>query len=444
MSSQELTSLTPIAEGILSMAKKGKADACAVRIGKTTSRKVVHRDGQWEELQGSTTMGATVRLFVDGRYAVHRTSDLRAESLAAFLTEAIGLTRQVMADEHRKLPEPRLYAPKHPADLDLADPEIAHLTLEKRKQAALAAFAACRQKAADKFISAAATFGDSHSLGCIAHSDGFLCSAEETSCSLSVNASVMDADGGRPSDWAYTAGRHLSELKDPGSIGTHAGERALRSLGAKKIPTGNYELLIENRACGNLLGGLLNPLFGSAIFNKQSWAADLAGSPVGAGLLTITDDPGLVRGLGSRTYDGEGLAGRSMNVLDGGVLRNFYIDTYYGSRLGRRVTTGSPSNLVVSPGSEDFSALLHRVKRGLWINRFIGGNVNSTTGDFSMGLGGFLVENGRVLHPVIELNLSANHKTFWQNLVAAGSDVQTWSSTRTPSLLFSPILVAGK
>jgi len=444
MSSQELIQLTPISENILEMAKKGKADACAVRIGKTTSRKVVHRDDQWEEIKGSTTMGASVRLFVDGRYAVHRTSDLRPESLAAFLTEAIGLTRQVMPDPHRKLPDPGLYAPKNPPNLDLADPEIARLTLEKRKQAALAAYAACRQKAGEKCISAASTFADSCSLGVIAHSDGFFSSEEDSSCTISVTASVMDPNGGRPSDWDYTAACHLADMKSPESIGTHAGERALRSIGAKQIPTGNYELLIENRACGNLLGGLLNPLFGSAIFNKQSWAADLAGTPIGSGLLTITDDPGLIRGLGSRTYDGEGLASRRMSVFDGGILRNFYIDTYYGSRLGRGVTTGSPSNLVVAPGTSDFSTLLSRMKRGLWINRFIGGNVNGTTGDFSVGLGGFLVEDGRVMHPVIELNLSSNHRTFWQNLLAAGSDVQTWSSTRTPSLLFSPTLVAGK
>jgi len=444
MSSQELNQLTPIAENILSMAKKGKADACAVRIGKTVSRKVVHRDGQWEEIQGATTMGASVRLFVDGRYAVHRTSDLRTDSLSAFLTEAIGLTRQVMPDEHRKLPDPKLYAPKNPPNLDLADPAIANLTLEKRKQAALAAYTACRKKTGEKCISAAATFGDSRSLGCIAHSDGFFSSDEDTSCSVSVVASVMDPDGGRPSDWDYGAACFLSDLTDPEKVGVSAGERALKTIGAKKIPTGNFELLVENRACGQLLSGLINPLFGSAIFNKQSWAADLAGTPIAAGLFSLTDDPGLIRGLGSRTYDGEGLGGRKMSVFDGGILRNFYIDTYYGSRLGRQVSTGSPSNLVVSPGTASFDALVSRVKRGLWINRFIGGNVNGTTGDFSLGLGGFLIENGQVAHPVIELNLSANHRTFWQNLVAAGSDVQLTSSTRTPSLLFSPILVAGK
>jgi PmbA protein len=444
MSTPENTQLTSIADDILTLAKKGKAAACAVRVGRTTSRKVVHRDGQWEELQGSTTQGATVRLFVDGRYAVHRTSDLRPESLATFLAEAIGLTRQVMPDPHRKLPEPALYAPKSPPDLQLADPAIAGLTLERRKQAALAAHQACREKLGDKGISVAATFSDAHSQGCIAHSDGFAAGLEETSCTISSTAAVMDPGGGRPSDWAYSSACHLADLVDPAKIGTHAGERALRSIGARKIDTGHYELIIENRACGHLLGGLLEPLYGSSIFNKRSWAADLAGSPVGAAALTITDDPLVVRGLGSRAYDGEGLGPRRLPVFEGGVLRGFYIDTYHGSRLGRAVTTGSPSNLVVAPGVADFSALLSSVKRGLWINRFIGGNNNSTTGDFSMGLGGFLVENGRVASPVIELNLSANHRTFWQNLVAAGSDVQVNSSTRTPSLLFRPVLIAGK
>ncbi len=436
--------LTDLSIRILDLASAKGADACAVRLGTHTSRRVVHRDGQWEEIKGSTTLGAVVRLFVDGRYAVHRTSDLRPESLSGFLEEAVSLTRHVMPEPHRKLPEPSLYAPKNPPDPDLFDGKIMELTLESRKQRALAAFEACKQAAGEACISATASFGDSFSEQCLAHSDGFQAHSSDTSFSLFAMASVMDPGGGRPSDWESSSSRFLADLDSPEKTGKQAGERAKKAMGAQKVNTGNYELLIENRAVGNILRGLVSPLSGAAIFNKQSWAAGRQGHPVASSLLTLSDDPLIRRGLGSRICDSEGLAARPMDLYAHGVLRHFLMDTYYGSRLSMPVTTGSTSNLVVTPGTEGFPALVSRMRRGIWVNRFIGGNVNGTTGDFSMGLGGFLVENGVVVHPVIELNLSSNHTRFWQNLVALGSDVRKGSSLLSPSLLLSPILIAGK
>lgn len=435
--------LYKVAETIVRLGRENQAYASSVHVKKITQRKVIYRDGQWEEIQGSTTLQAVLRILVDGRYAVHHTSDMRIKALPDFVANAVALTRHVMPDEHRKLPDPAWYAPADLPIIDTWDDSLVGLTLEERKQKAIHAYNACTAILGDRKISVSASFSDMQAWGCLMNSDGFTGNDRETSCAIFATAAVMDPSGRRPSDWHYSAACHLAELDPPEEVGIKAAQRATAFVGARQIPTGTYEILIENRAVPSLLNGLLHPLFGSEIFNKRSWAAEQEGLPIGASFLFLADDPLIPRALGSRRYDPEGMASRRLPLIEAGILRNFFIDTYYGSRLSRRPTSGSPSNIVLTVGEKDVATLLSSIRHGLWIHRFIGGNVNSTTGDFSMGISGFLVENGHVTTPIIEMNLAGNHRTLWLHLQDIGNDVWTASSMRVPSLRFAPMLIAG-
>ena len=74
---------------------------------------------------------------------------------------------------------------------------------------------------------------------------------------------------------------------------------------------------------------------------------------------------------------------------------------------------------------------------------FIGGNSNSTTGDFSLGLNGNRITGGRVGEPVSEMNISGNHLELWKRLVAVGNDPYPYSSLRTPTLVLEGVSIAG-
>jgi PmbA protein len=159
--------------------------------------------------------------------------------------------------------------------------------------------------------------------------------------------------------------------------------------------------------------------------------------------LSITDDPFLVEGLGSGTYDGEGMSLKKMPVFEKGVLRTFYLDTYYASKLGMEPTTGGQSNLVFSAGDKDLEGLLKVMGQGILVTGFSGGNSNSATGDFSIGIRGLWIENGKIVRPVAEMNLAGNHLKFWKKLVELGNDPHPYSSWRTPSLRFEKIQFSG-
>jgi len=125
------------------------------------------------------------------------------------------------------------------------------------------------------------------------------------------------------------------------------------------------------------------------------------------------------------------------------VLRNFFIDTYYGRKLGWQPTTGSSSNVVVKLGDKSRDELLAEAEQGIYITGWLGGNADGTTGDFSFGFQGHLIEGGQMGAPVSEMNITGNFLELLQKLVAVGNDPVPWSSVRTPTLVFEDVQFSG-
>jgi PmbA protein len=444
MSTKPVDNYKDIVDYAVSQSKKLGANACCAVFSKRENNKIVFRDGVYEEIKGSTTQYLNVKLYVDGKYAIHKTSDLKKASVKKFLTEAISLTKYLMKDKYRKLAGPELYKNRSKADLKLYDKAIDSLTLDKKKKIVKKVFEISKKDAGKHFVSAASVFGDSKSMFYQGHSDGFAGSEKKTTFYLYSDVSVKDSKGKRPSDYDSTVSRTFAGLKDFEKLGKEAAKRAVLRIGAEKIKSEKLQILVENRALRRILFGLLSPLNGSSISNKRSCFEDSIGKEMFSKLFTMTDNPLMIEGLNSFRFDSEGISSKKMDIIKNGVLKNFYIDSYYGTKLNKTITTGSKSNIVFEQGKKDLNGLMAGIKRGILIDRFIGGNSNSTTGDFSHGIGGFLIENGKISKPVIELNIAGNHKTFWKNIIETGNDPYKASSFQTPSILFKPILIAGK
>jgi PmbA protein len=223
-------------------------------------------------------------------------------------------------------------------------------------------------------------------------------------------------------------------------VGKEAAQRALRKIGQGKIATGKYDMVVENRSAARLFGDIIGVLSGRALQQKRSFLDGMLGQVIAAPILTVVEDPFVPAGAGSRLFDGEGIAARKRTVVEKGVLRTYYIDSYYGRKLGLEPTTGGPSNLVFEAGSKD---VVKGVGKGILVSNFIGGNSNSTTGDFSFGIMGFLIENGQIGRPVNEMNVSGNYKQLWKQLAALGNDPYPYGSWRIPSLHFSDVQFSG-
>ena len=402
------------------------------------------RDGKIERVTEATTRGLGLELYVDGRYASVSTSDLRPEALERFVAQAVALARTLSPDPHRRLPDPALYRGQAEGDLELEDP--GHGSVDsgmRRDQARRVEEAARAVPGAGAIISVTSGVSDSQGESALYHSNGFLGSRRSTDFWVSAEVTVRDPDGRRPEEVASSGARHRAEVEGPEVVGRRAAERALSRIGAVKGPSAVVNLAVEARAAGRLVSALLAPLSAASLQQKRSFLEGKRGTPVGSPLLDLRDDPLLVRGLGSRRYDGEGLAARAFPVFEGGSLANYYVDTYYGRKLGMAPTTARASNLTWRLGDRGLAALLAEMGEGVLVTGFLGGNSNATTGDFSLGVRGFQVRGGRPAEPIGEMNVSGNHLEIWRRLAAVGNDPYRGSPMRTPTLVFEGVQMAG-
>jgi len=398
------------------------------------------RNGVLEKVEDSTSRGLSIRLWVDGRYSAHGTNDLRAQSLEGFVKEAVAVTRALQADPFRVIPDPSLFEGRSSVDLDLVDPSIGSITREQRLEMLHAMNQRLQGK--DKIISTTSSVSTGEHASAAASSNGFSGGFESTGVFVSAEV-VLDDDGKRPQEGFYGGGHHRDELPRLEEVADTALQWGRDRLGSKKGPTTKTTMVVDPRATSSILGRLLSALDGGSLQQKRSFWAGKVGEQAVSPLLTVTDDPLIVRGLGSRPFDGEGIAAKPLPIIEQGTLRNYYIDTYYGKKLDMPPTTGSPSNRLLALGTKDRDGLIQDLDEGILITGWLGGNSDSATGDFSLGVRGHLIVRGKIGAPISEMNVTGNLLTLFSSLRALGNDPWKYSAMKVPTLVFDGVSFSG-
>jgi len=421
-------------------ATENGAKEVSVSVYDSKESEVEVRKQKIEKIQESIESGLSIKLYVNGKYSTHSTNRLKKNELERFIKEAILGTNYLAEDKYRSLPDRHLCYDGEEKDLKLFD--SSYDTIDPRQKIDLAMQVEAETIGMDdRIITVSGSYGDGSYRSYMVLSNGVEGFKESTSYSVSASASINGGDS-RPSDYHYNAARFWNQLSGEG-VGKYAVERALRKIGAKKIKSGKMEMLIENRSVGRVFSSLLQPLFGYNIQQKRSFLEGKIGHKIATDLLTITDNPFIESGRNSRLYDSDGLAARKMAVIENGVLRTYYIGDYYGKKLEMEPTTGSSSNLIFKSGTKNLEGLTKDMDEGILVTGFNGGNSNPATGDFSVGVEGFYVKKGVIIHPVSGMNITGNHKDVWNQLIAVGNDPLTNRSWQTPSMMFEGIDFSG-
>jgi PmbA protein len=417
------------------LAQKHGAEEAAITVDFNHSVQIEVRGGSLTRLQDATQRRLSLAVLCDQRYSVHSTSNLDRNGLEAFVRNAVQMTRHLARDQFRTLPDCRKNVCQRLRRLDLIDPLYEQLTLEDRVQQAEEM--ECTARAQNKrVISTSAQVTDSHSRAVKLHSNGFVEKTDGTIFTRSVNVAVKDRRGGRPEDSSYGTARHLKDLPSMTVLGKEAANRALAKIGQRKVSSGTYDLLVENRIASRFLWPLIGAINGRALQFGNSFALGKFGERVASELLTVTDDPFVPGGANSRLFDNEGVASQIRTIIEKGILKNLYIDSYYGRKLKMQPTTGSPTNILIESGNENLANLIKSLRAGVLVTNFIGGDANVGSGDFSFGINGFMIRRGRVEYPVNEMNVSGNFRNLWHQLESRGNDVWLYGPVRTPSLHF--------
>jgi len=429
-----LEKLVERAAEAVSLAESAGAEAAFATATRSRAVEFTHRDGKLEKVQESTSRKVSLRIFAEGRSSSHSTTDL--SRLDAFVAEAVALTAALQPDPDRRLAEPGQY-PAEGVDIAAADAAIDGLDGDTRKAWVAEMDELIHRD--ERVITATATVTDGHDHVAAVSSNGFSGAYDKTWIWTGTEATLRDGDK-RPEGWFWCGHTHVQQLPSRAEVAQGCLEWARGRLGMTKGPTTRTAMVVHPRAGGRLLRALLGPLNARSIQQKRSfWTPELKVSDT----LTLRDDPHLSGGMGSRPFDGEGLATRPLTLFEAGQAREIYVDTTYGRKLGMAPTFSGRGNLVVAPGDRDLAAILKGLGQCVLVTTFMGGNSDGTTGDFSFGIRGHLVEDGEIGQSVGEMNITGNLMTMFERLSEVGNDPWRWGTNLTPTLVFDDIQFSG-
>ena len=453
---QELT-LEQIADGAVRQALAGGATGaeCTIAEGEEFSASVRMREV--ENLKEAGSRGAGIRVLI-GEPGAQRggssyTSDLSPEGIRKMVAAALELGKITSVDPYAGLPEPGEQG-KLEGDLRLYDEAIEHMSTEWKIDQALRA-----EKAALDFdpriqLTEGASFDSHVGRRVFANSHGFAGSYRTSSCSLSV-VPVAKQDGLMERDYWHTSARSAAGLESPESVGRIAAQRALRRLGARKVPTQKVPVIFEPRTARQLLGDILDAVNGSSIYRHASFLAGKLGEKIGSDAVTIVDDATLPGLFGTTPFDDEGVPSRRTMVVDRGVLTNYLLNTYAARKLKLKTTgnasrgiTGNagigPGNFFLQAGALSPEQIVAGVPTGLYVTELIGGGGNTVTGDYSSGAAGLWIENGKLAYPVSEITIAGNMQQMLQEIDQVGSDLEFRSSIAAPTILIREMTISGQ
>lgn len=409
------------------------------------------RLGQVDTIKHSREQRLSLRVFAGKASAAASTSDLSRPSLERVVDEATALARVTAEDPHAGLPDPAELVSAVP-DLELEERGGEDLAPEAKVELARQAEAAALESDPRIANSEGAEYWDRHARYVYATSHGFARGYATTAFGLSVSP-VASADGEMQRDYWYSAARHRGALEAPAAIGRTAARRALRRLGGRKVKTVEVPVIFDPDTAASLVRAIAGAASGPALYRRASFLVDRLGKRIAAPAVTIVDDGLIPRALGSRPFDGEGLASRSTVVVGEGVLESYLLDSYSARKLGLRSTHHasrdgagvgvSTTNLILKPGSTPPGELIGSVKSGLYVTELIGFGVNGVTGDYSRGAVGLWIDNGELAYPVEEVTVAGNLLEMFGAIEGIGNDLVMRDRTVSPTLLVGRMVVAG-
>jgi PmbA protein len=430
-----------LAQWAMDYALKNGCQAAKVSLYSGSNTSFELRDAQMDKLQQASESRMSLFLYVDGRYGTYSTNRLDKKELESFIRNGVESTRYLAEDEARVLPDAYRYYKGGKPDLQLLDPQFSAVNPDNK--VALAQAIAEEALGKDpRIISVESSYGDGDGFSYQITSNGFEGETQQSWYSLSASVAVKGEGEARPSSYWYESSLYLDKLVKEG-VGQKALERTLQKIGQKKTKSGRYTMVVDPMNSGQLLRPMLSAIFGSALQQKNSFLLDKLGQKVGSDKFTLLDEPHLIGASGARYFDSEGVATERRSVFDKGVLKTYYIDTYNAKKMDVDPTVANPSILVMQLGNKDLNGLISDVAHGILVTGFNGGNSNSSTGDFSYGIEGFLIEKGKLTLPLSEMNVTGNMITLWNSLAETGNDPRLNSSWRIPSLVFEGVDFSG-
>ena len=439
--SREIDSLREIVALAIDTARQRGASASEAALSRTAGLAVNVRLGEVETIEHTRDDSLGVTVYFGRRKGSASSTDFTAAAVRETVEAACRIARYTAQDEFAGLADADRMAVE-PPDLDLFHPW--RITTDDAISLALDTETAARDSDARITNSDGASVSKHDGGYVYGNSHGFLEGFSSSRNSLSCVVIAEDPSGMQRDYW-YSAARDPARLEPASRVGLTAARRAVRRLGARKIETRSAPVLYEAGVARGVVHHFVSAIRGSSLYRKASFLVDRLGERVMPDHVRIHEQPHLRGALASAAFDGEGVATAARDLVTGGVLQGYVLDSYSARKLGVPTTgnAGGVHNLTVDAGSKSFEALLAEMDTGLVITELLGMGINIVTGDYSRGAAGFWVEGGEIAYPVEEITIAGNLADMFLGIREVGADVDTRGGIRTGSLLIDRMAIAG-
>ena len=438
-----------LARHCIAFAQEHGADMVRITLTKSLLNLTGLLNGEVDKTSHALDHSMQLNIFADGRYGTFSSNRLDKDSLEGFILEAIATVRMLEEDSYRVLPDPSRVAKDATTglELDLYDKEYEALTSEHRRSLAVSSMFWPRKQSLEKgftVISEEGEYSDSIFDSITLDSNGLFARHTETSFEIGYEVTVEDKRGNHFSSYWWDATPRLKDLKlnDCSEI---AMKRAVDQIGPKKIKSGKYTIVVDTECASKLLTPVLNALGGFSLQQKNSFLDGSIGKKLFPDCLEVWDMPRSKGFTGSRLFDSEGVATKELPIIEKGVVKQYFLNTYIAAKMGLEPTVEDVTRVVVKPvgGCKTLQDVLTKAGDCIYITGFNGGNSNSATGYFSYGIEGFMVKGGKVAYPVREALMTGNFLDLWSWLFAAAEDARPCMSKLIPTLAFSNVDISA-
>ena len=423
----------------LDLAKKLGATDVSVNVGSSISETVNFRNKKLDESNRSDNLGIDITTYIGKKKSSISSSNLLQDNLNVLIEKCIETTKNTPEDEFNSLPDKDLLA-QEVKELNLYD-DTHFENNDKIKYLSRLETSTSSDK---RIVNTESSFTEDKSNFILANSDGF-CKGFKTSSFVASSVAVAKDDQSMERDYEYTLKCHLDDIKSPEELGNMASENTLRKLSPKKIGSEKIAIIFDKRIAKGILSTFASAISSSAISRGTSFLKDKVDQKIFSDSISIFDKPDIIKGLGSKSFDSEGVKIETLKLVEQGILKHYLIDTYNGKKLNLKSNgrCGGSSNLFFDNGKISYSDLLSLNSKCLYITETIGHGSNIITGDYSVGATGFLIEKGEIKHPINEITIAGNFKDMFQNITLA-NDLEFEYSANSPTMMIEGMVVAGK
>ena len=427
-----------LARHCLAYAQERGAQKVRITLTKSLLNLVGLLNGEVDKTAHALDRSLQLQLFVQERFGSFSSNRLDKANLEAFIREAVETVKMLEADACRDLPARERVAKDAVTgqELGLYDAEYETLTAEKRREMALRSMAWPQEG----LIAEEGEYSDSVFDSYTIDSQGLEARHTETSFEIGYESTVEDAEGNHFSSYWWDASPRLKNLGLEGCA-ARAYKRAMEQIGPKSVPSGQYTLILDSECASKVVTPLLNALGGYSLQQKNSFLSDSLNKQLFPEGLTILDMPRTKGDTGCRLFDSEGVATREMPIIEKGVVKTYFLNTYISRKMEMEPTIEDATRVRVMPlgGCKTQQDVLDKVKDGILVTGFNGGNSNPATGNFSYGIEGFLIKDGKRVHPVREMLITGSFLNLWSQLLVAADDARPCLSKLVPTLAFKNV-----